>query len=56
MCHFVANIMFYQEIIVNKIPPGGGDSISSARPGEFHLTFLCDMGIPCSTSNSLKSI
>ena len=23
---------------------------------EFHLTFLCDIGLPCSTSNNLKSI
>ena len=31
-------------------------SIASARPGELHFTFFCDMGVPCSTSNNSKSI
>ena len=31
-------------------------SIASARPRELHFTFLCDMGVPCSTSNTSKSI
>ena len=31
-------------------------SIASARPIELHFTFLCDMGLPCSTSNDSKSI
>ena len=40
-----------------EIPPGGGEvgSIASARPRELHFTFLCDMGVPCSTSNNSKS-
>ena len=46
-----------------EIPPGGGGgggggmgSIASARPRELHFSFLCDMGLPCSTSNNSKSI
>ena len=31
--------------------PGGGGTIASARPRELYLTFLCDMGLLCSTSN-----
>ena len=30
-------------------------SIASARLRELHFTFLCDMGVPCSTSNNSKS-
>ena len=26
-------------------------SIASTRPRELHFTFLCDMGVPCLTSN-----
>ena len=53
MFHCMAYIMLYQEIIVYKIPPWcGGGSLASARPREFHLTFLCDMGLPCSISNN----
>ena len=41
-----------------EIPPGGGGavgSIGSARPGELHFTFFCDIGVPCSSSiNSLS--
>ena len=40
---------------VEKFPLGEG-SIASARPGEFQSTFLCDMGLPCSSSNNSKSI
>ena len=54
--HFVAYIMLFLEIIVYRIPPGGGGSIASAMPRELHLTFWCDMGLPCSTSNNSKSI
>ena len=32
-----------------EIPGGGG-----ARSRELHFTFLCYMGVPCSTSNKLK--
>ena len=43
-----------------EIPPGGGGgevgSIASARPGELHFTFFCDMGVPCLSSNNSKSI
>ena len=35
---------------------GGGGSKASARPIELHLTFLCNMGLPPSTSNNSKSI
>ena len=31
-------------------------SIASARPGELHFTFFCDMGLPCSSPNNSKSI
>ena len=31
MSHFVAYILQFQEIIVYKIPPGGGGSIASLR-------------------------
>ena len=31
-------------------------SIASARPGELHFTFFCDMGVPCSSSNNSVSI
>ena len=39
-----------------QIPPGGVGTIASARPKEIHLTFLCDMGLLCSTSNNSKGI
>ena len=55
--HFMAYITYYLEIIVYKIPPwGGGGTLASARPREVHLTFLFDMGLLCSTSNSSKSL
>ena len=41
---------------MNKIAPGERGSIASARPRELHFTFLCDMGLPCSTSNNSKRI
>ena len=39
-----------------KIPLGGGDTIDSKRLRELHLTFLCDIGLLCSTSNNSNSI
>ena len=56
MFHFVAYILLYLEIILYLIPSGGRGSIDSAMPRELHFTFLCDMGLPCSTSNNSKSI
>ena len=41
---------------VRNSPWGEVGSIASARPGELHFTFFCDMGVPCSTSNNSKSI
>ena len=38
-------------MIVYKITQGEERSIAIARPRELHFTFLCDMGLPCSTSN-----
>ena len=37
-------------------PPSLGEmgSIASARSRELHFTFLCDKGVPCSTSNNSK--
>ena len=35
MSHFVAYILQFQEIIVYKIPPGGGGSIASLRSIDF---------------------
>ena len=46
MSHFVAYILQFQEIIVYKIPPGGGrGSIASLRSSIFLCTFcmfLCE--------------
>ena len=39
-----------------QIPPEGKGSIGSASLRKFNLTFVCDMGLPCSTSNNSKSI
>ena len=33
MSHFVANILQFQEIIVYKIPPGGGSIVSLRSTG-----------------------
>ena len=41
---------------VSNSPWGKVGSIASARPGELHFTFFCDMGVPCLTSNNSKSI
>ena len=41
---------------MDQIPLRGGGSIASAMPRELHLTFWCDMGLPCSTSNNSKSV
>ena len=41
---------------VRNSPLGEVGSIASARSRELHFTFLCDMGVPCSTSNNSKSI
>ena len=41
---------------VRNSPWGEVGSIASARPGELHFTFFCDMGLPCSSSNNSKSI
>ena len=41
---------------MTKFPLGVWGSIASARPRELHVTFLCDMGLPCSTSYNSKGI
>ena len=40
-----------------KIPPRGRfGSIANTKPRQLHFTVLCDMGLPCTTSNNSKSI
>ena len=47
------NVVFGNHSVRN--PPWGElGSIYSARPGELHFTFFCDMGVQCSSCNNSK--
>ena len=41
---------------VRNSPWGEVGSIARERSRELHFSFLCDMGVPCSTSYNSKSI
>ena len=49
------NVVFGNYGVQNS-PWGEGVLIASARPRELQLTFLCDIGLLCSTSNNSKSV
>ena len=49
------NVVFGNHSVHNS-PWREGGTIANEMPRELHFTFLCDMGLPCSTSNNSKSI